>query len=178
MTSRYEDSCVCGHDYTQHIGAIECSLCMCGLYTQPSIAPEGILPTPFRTNTIPPDPPVDPFPSQPETICAECATRFKHLPYPAVGTLFCTRMCADKFRHSPSHAPACKEDAVNHPRHYRSHPSGIECIDIVEHLPFNIGNAIKYLWRSDHKGAQLEDLKKARWYIDREIQRFEKGQKT
>ncbi len=65
-------------------------------------------------------------------------------------------------------------DAVNHPKHYNSHPSGIECIDVVEHLPFNVGNAIKYLWRADHKGAQIDDLKKARWYIDREIARLSK----
>jgi len=63
-------------------------------------------------------------------------------------------------------------DAVNHPKHYNSHPSGVECITVVEHMNFNIGNAIKYLWRSDHKNG-LEDLKKARWYIDREIQRIE-----
>lgn len=41
-------------------------------------------------------------------------------------------------------------DNVNHPKHYNSHPSGVECIEIVEHLPFNIGSAIKYLWRSEH----------------------------
>jgi hypothetical protein len=63
-------------------------------------------------------------------------------------------------------------DNVNHPKHYNSHPSGVECITVVEHMNFNIGNAIKYLWRTDHKNG-LEDLKKARWYIDREIQRVE-----
>ena len=62
-------------------------------------------------------------------------------------------------------------DPVNHPAHYNSHPSGIECIDVVQHMSFNVGNAIKYLWRSDHKGALVEDLEKARWYIDREIAR-------
>lgn len=65
------------------------------------------------------------------------------------------------------------EDLVNHPKHYTSHPSGVECITVTEHMNFNVGNAIKYLWRSDHK-AGLEDLKKARWYVDREIQRLEK----
>ncbi len=63
-------------------------------------------------------------------------------------------------------------DNVNHPKHYNSHPSGVECITVVEHMNFNVGNAIKYLWRSDHKNG-LEDLKKARWYVDREIQRLE-----
>lgn len=63
-------------------------------------------------------------------------------------------------------------DNVNHPKHYNSHPSGVECITVVEHMNFNLGNAMKYLWRTDHKNG-LEDLKKARWYIDREIQRLE-----
>lgn len=62
-----------------------------------------------------------------------------------------------------------KADAINHPKHYNGHPSGVECIDVVEHMSFNVGNAIKYLWRADLKGAPLEDLKKARWYVDREI---------
>jgi len=61
-------------------------------------------------------------------------------------------------------------DNVNNPKHYTSHPSGIECIQITEHMNFNVGNAIKYLWRTDHKNG-LEDLKKARWYVDREIER-------
>ena len=61
---------------------------------------------------------------------------------------------------------------INHPKHYNSHPSGIEAITITEHMNFNVGNAMKYLWRSDHNNG-LEDLKKARWYIDREIQRLE-----
>lgn len=62
-------------------------------------------------------------------------------------------------------------DPVNHPDHYISHPSGVECITIAEHMGFNIGNAIKYLWRTDMKGAPIQDLKKAVWYIQREIQR-------
>jgi hypothetical protein len=61
---------------------------------------------------------------------------------------------------------------VNHPKHYTSHPSGVECIAITEHMNFCIGNAVKYLWRAGLKENQLEDLKKARWYIDREIQRL------
>jgi hypothetical protein len=63
-------------------------------------------------------------------------------------------------------------DPVNHPKHYTSHPSGVECIEITEHLNFCIGNAIKYLWRAGLKGEQVEDLRKARWYIDREIARI------
>jgi hypothetical protein len=62
-------------------------------------------------------------------------------------------------------------DLVNHPPHYTSHPSGIECIQVVEHMGFNLGNAIKYIWRADEKGDFISDLAKARWYIDREISR-------
>ena len=63
-------------------------------------------------------------------------------------------------------------DNVNHPRHYTEHPSGVECIQITEHMGFNLGNAVKYIWRADLKGNQVEDLKKAIWYINREIQRI------
>ena len=65
-------------------------------------------------------------------------------------------------------------DNVNNPPHYTEHPSGVDCITIVEHMGFCVGNAIKYLWRAGKKGPALEDLKKARWYIDREIVRMEK----
>lgn len=60
-------------------------------------------------------------------------------------------------------------DAVNHPKHYTSHPSGIECIQITEHMGFNLGNALKYIWRADLKNDAIEDMKKAAWYIQREI---------
>lgn len=66
-------------------------------------------------------------------------------------------------------------DNVNHPEHYTAHPSGVECIDISEHFGFNLGNAIKYVWRAELKGG-LEDLRKAVWYINREIQRHEKNE--
>lgn len=68
------------------------------------------------------------------------------------------------------HAPA--EDAIN-PAHYRSHPSGIECIEVTRHMNFNVGNAVKYLWRYMDKGDPVENLKKAQWYIDDEIRRLE-----
>ncbi len=61
-------------------------------------------------------------------------------------------------------------DNIERPKHYTQHPSGVECIQITEHMGFCVGNAIKYLWRHDLKGG-IEDLKKARWYIDREIAR-------
>lgn len=61
-------------------------------------------------------------------------------------------------------------DMVNHPPHYTSHPSGVECIQITEHMGFCLGNAMKYIWRADLKGDAVEDLDKARWYLDREIE--------
>lgn len=70
-----------------------------------------------------------------------------------------------------------KEDKVNSPKHYTSHPSGIECIEITKHYDFCIGNAIKYLWRAglkkeegySDKSKEVEDLKKAIWYINEKI---------
>jgi hypothetical protein len=62
-------------------------------------------------------------------------------------------------------------DPVNHPPHYTSHPSGVECIQVTEHMGFNLGNAVKYVWRADLKSDAIEDLRKARWYIEREIQK-------
>lgn len=62
-------------------------------------------------------------------------------------------------------------DNVNHPPHYTSHPSGIECIEVVRHMGFNLGNAIKYIWRADLKGNAIEDLEKPRFYIEDEIRR-------
>lgn len=65
-------------------------------------------------------------------------------------------------------------DMINNPHHYKSHPSGIECIQIVEHLPFNLGNAVKYMFRCDHKHPEpVLDLKKALWYINRDERRME-----
>lgn len=78
-------------------------------------------------------------------------------------------------------APQPVVDAVNHPAHYTSDPSGVECITITRHRNFNIGNAFKYLWRNglkddpaqDAKAKQIEDLKKAVFYINDEIARIE-----
>lgn len=69
------------------------------------------------------------------------------------------------------------KDNVNHPSHYNSHPSGIECIDIIRYYPFNIGSAIKYLWRAGLKkdlsmndvDKEIEDLEKAIWCINDRI---------
>jgi len=65
-------------------------------------------------------------------------------------------------------------DMVNHPPHYASHPSGIECIQITRHMGFNIGNAVKYLWRCDLKKDAIEDLEKAVFYIKDEIEKRKK----
>lgn len=72
-------------------------------------------------------------------------------------------------------------DSVSHPSHYTSDPSGVECIQITRHRNFNVGNAIKYLWRAGLKESagrdplekQIEDLEKARWYIADEILRLQ-----
>lgn len=76
-------------------------------------------------------------------------------------------------------------DNVNHPAHYTSHPSGIECIEVTRHYCFSIGNAIKYLWRAGLKKEQgideidkeIEDLKKAIWCINDRINQLEMSRK-
>lgn len=68
--------------------------------------------------------------------------------------------------------PTILHDTVNHPVHYTNHPSGVECINIVEHMTYCLGNAIKYIWRHDSKSSPIEDLRKAIWYIEREIERI------
>lgn len=65
-------------------------------------------------------------------------------------------------------------DPVNHPKHYTSHPSGVECITVTRHMSFNLGNAIKYIWRADMKNG-IEDLAKAAWYIADEIAKRKAG---
>lgn len=71
-----------------------------------------------------------------------------------------------------------QHDPVSHPRHYTSHPSGLECIQVTRHMSFNLGNALKYIWRCDLKKDAIEDLEKAKWYLDDEIKmRKEKQQK-
>ena len=65
-------------------------------------------------------------------------------------------------------------DNVNYPPHYRAHASGVECIEITEHMNFCLGNAVKYIWRAGLKKDAVEDLNKAVWYVNREIKRIEK----
>ena len=77
-------------------------------------------------------------------------------------------------------------DPVNHPRHYTSHPSGVECIEITRHYCFSIGNAIKYLWRAGLKqdadktdrDKEIEDLQKAAWYINDRIEQLKRLQEA
>lgn len=84
---------------------------------------------------------------------------------------------AFKLINKPSEQQTATTDAVNHPTHYTSDPSGVECIEVTKHRDFCIGNAIKYLWRAGlkqdadktAKEKQIEDLKKAIWYINAEI---------
>lgn len=63
------------------------------------------------------------------------------------------------------------EDTINHPTHYTQHPSGVECITIAEHFNFNVGSAIKYIWRAGLKSTstRIDDLRKAHWFIEREL---------
>ncbi|MBD0689673.1 hypothetical protein BG452_06670 [Streptomyces sp. CBMA123] len=79
------------------------------------------------------------------------------------------------FRDKPEPVRPAEHDAVNHPTHYTSHPSGVECIQVTEHMNFALGNATKYIWRAGLKGTgkDIEDLRKALYYINREIQRRE-----
>lgn len=62
------------------------------------------------------------------------------------------------------------DNAVSHPKHYTHLP--VECIDVAEHFNFNIGNAIKYLWRHELKDNPVQDLEKALWYVQRELNRY------
>jgi hypothetical protein len=68
-------------------------------------------------------------------------------------------------------------ESVNHPKHYNAHPSGIECIQVVRELNFNRGNAIKYIWRAGEKDKdkEIEDLGKAIWYLQDEIERLKRA---
>ena len=62
-----------------------------------------------------------------------------------------------------------EHDPVYLPKHYTSHPSGVECIEITRHMNFCLGNATKYIWRAGLKDNAVEDLQKAIWYLEQEI---------
>lgn len=75
-----------------------------------------------------------------------------------------------------------QKNNVNHPSHYTSHPSGIECIDIARYYDFDIGNVFKYIWRAGLKKdaglpdiqKEIEDLEKAKWYLEDKINQLKK----
>jgi hypothetical protein len=69
----------------------------------------------------------------------------------------------------PSSIGSGENNTVTAPPHYRKHPSGVECIEVTEWMGFNLGNAIKYIWRADFKGSRETDLRKAIWYLEREL---------
>lgn len=58
------------------------------------------------------------------------------------------------------------------------HPSGIECVTIAQSFNFNLGNVIKYIWRAPYKGHLVEDLEKAKWYLEMEIAREKRSRET
>ena len=70
-----------------------------------------------------------------------------------------------------------KTDNVNHPVHYSETVPGIECIEVTRHFNFNRGNAIKYIWRAGYKSDEIEDLKKAVWYLNDEINKLQEVSK-
>ena len=80
----------------------------------------------------------------------------------------------DAYGTKPVFIQPVTDDPVNHPSHYCSHPSGVEAIEIAEHMSYNLGNVVKYLFRAGLKDDAITDLKKAEFYIHREIQRLEK----
>jgi hypothetical protein len=86
-------------------------------------------------------------------------------------------MVKDLAEAPPADDQAVPEDPIN-PSYYRSHPSGVECIDVVEHMTFNLGTAYAYIWRAGKKGDIIEDLKKAQWYLDREILRLTRDRES
>lgn len=101
---------------------------------------------------------------------------YKFPPTPRAGDLYICEVCASEMS-TPNCTKCAKRttehktgNTVDHPAHYNLHPSGVECIVVTEHMTFNIGNAIKYLWRCDYKNG-IQDLEKAIWYIQREIGR-------
>ena len=84
----------------------------------------------------------------------------------------------EKKEESPATIEDLKHDPVSHPAHYTG-KNGVECIQVTEQFNFNRGNAIKYIWRAGEKdpSKEIEDLKKAVWYIEREIKRIEEAGK-
>lgn len=108
-----------------------------------------------------------------DVCCTACDTTFKGTA-DSIGRQHanCPVSVRGRFVEAPQKTTA---DPVDHPSHYTAHPSGVECITITEHMNFNLGNAIKYIWRAGLKDSKnhREDLKKAAWYVTREIHRID-----
>jgi len=107
-----------------------------------------------------------------EVKCIECSgSTYKHQYLEAI--YFC-KACDITYMVNtvpiPKVLAGANKDTIN-PNHYRTHPSGVECIQITEHMGFCLGNAIKYIWRADlkHDDGGIEDIRKAQWYIEREL---------
>ena len=114
-------------------------------------------------------------------MCDDFKRRFLQFPCEYVGMTMRNNGCFMKAKDTdPQPATATEHDAVNHPHHYTSHPSGVECIEITRHYCFAIGNAIKYLWRAGlkqdvgtpPKEKEIQDLEKAIWYINDRIKQL------
>jgi len=114
--------------------------------------------------------PSDPNKPNNRYICSNCG----HEEFASKGPVPSGWMCERCFKDMILDKTMNKEN-VDHPKHYNQHPSGIECIVIVEHMTFNAGNAVSYIWRAGLKGDIIEDLEKAKWYIEREIKRLKPG---
>ena len=88
----------------------------------------------------------------------------------------CTPTRPTSTRNASRHTERRDMATAEHPAHYNQHPSGVECVDIAEAFNFNLGNVIKYVWRAGLKDSDgIDDLRKAKWYITREIERLEKA---
>ena len=109
--------------------------------------------------------------------CKECGCIIREgmLFSDVLGGICCEQCYWDEYGEESINCNEKEANNVEHPKHYISHPSGIECIEITEHFDFCTGNAIKYLWRAGLKNDKMEDLKKAKWYIDRLIEKEEKN---
>jgi len=102
--------------------------------------------------------------------CPECPPKYSKVPKKKKEVdVTLANMVANTLEEPEVKVVELKEDVINHPSHYTR--DKIEVIDFIEdqQLPYHLGNVIKYVARAGHKGDKLEDLKKARWYLDRYI---------